>query len=107
VRIFTYYIFAFALLFILPAYSQSFEWTWVSGDNVAQQPAVYGTKGVPSVNNKPGSRNGAVSWRDANGNLWLFGGSGFTTSASSASGQLNDLKYVLKKYLNMRPKLLY
>jgi N-acetylneuraminic acid mutarotase len=61
------------------------EWTWVSGggpnDN---QPGVYGTKGVPSMTNVPGSRTGAVSWIDSSGSLWLFGG-------ESGVGRLNDL----------------
>jgi hypothetical protein len=51
------------------------EWTWVSGDNILYQPPVYGTKGVASITNKPGPRHQAVTWTDASGNLWLFGGS--------------------------------
>ncbi len=49
-------------------------WTWVNGDNIVNQPAVYGTQGVPSPANKPGGRFSAMSWTDPNGNLWLFGG---------------------------------
>jgi hypothetical protein len=56
------------------------EWTWVGGPNTANQPAVYGTKGVPAPANVPGPRGQATSWTDANGNFWFFGGyySGFT-----------------------------
>lgn len=50
------------------------QWTWVSGSNVSDDPAVYGTQGVPSAANKPGGRFGSASWSDATGNLWLFGG---------------------------------
>jgi hypothetical protein len=50
------------------------EWTWMSGSNIANQPGVYGTLGVPAPGNVPGARYGAASWTDASGNLWLFGG---------------------------------
>jgi uncharacterized delta-60 repeat protein len=88
---FTRVIITLVVLFSCIASSaQTFQWTWLSGDSVAQRPGVYGTKGVPSVNNKPGARNRAVSWKDANGNLWLFGGLGFP-APTVISGALNDL----------------
>jgi hypothetical protein len=64
------------------------NWTWVSGNSAANQYGVYGTKGTPDSANVPGSRYEAVSWTDASGNLWLFGGNGY---AASGSGRLNDL----------------
>lgn len=72
----------------------SHEWTWMSGANTAPidctgQPGVYGTLGTPAVGNVPGGREGAVSWIDNGGNLWLFGGSG--AAANGAMGYLNDL----------------
>ena len=58
-------------------YSPSIDqWTWISGDNINQQPGVYGTKGVAAAANKPGSRSAAVSWMDKSDNFWLFGGIG-------------------------------
>lgn len=52
------------------------NWTWVSGSNLINQPAVYGTQCVPSVNNIPGARLETRSrWTDDCGNFWLFGGS--------------------------------
>ncbi len=50
------------------------EWTWVSGDSIPNLPGLWGTKGVSSPTNKPSDRNGAVSWRDNNGHLFVFGG---------------------------------
>ena len=50
------------------------EWTWIAGSNQPNQP-VYGTEGVPSPISTPGGRNASASWMDAQGNLWLFGGS--------------------------------
>jgi hypothetical protein len=50
-------------------------WTWVSGSSTAAGAAgVYGTQGTPAAGNVPGARESAVSWSDASGNLWLFGG---------------------------------
>ncbi len=64
------------------------QWTWISGSGTANQGGVYGTKGTPAAENVPGSRNGAVTWTDSSGNLWLFGGGGY---AGATSGYLNDL----------------
>lgn len=66
------------------------EWTWMSGSDIANTGAVYGTQQVASTSNVPGARYGAVSWTDSNGNLWLFGGWGFITT-SGLQGSLNDL----------------
>jgi N-acetylneuraminic acid mutarotase len=65
------------------------EWTWMGGSNAANQPGVYGTKGVPAAGNMPGARDDAASWKDTSGNFWLFGGVGFV--ANGSSGELNDL----------------
>jgi N-acetylneuraminic acid mutarotase len=66
------------------------EWTWMSGSNSAEQPGVYGTKGVPAAANVPGGRGVAVSWTDSSGNLWLFGGWGHDGSGGCCA-DLNDL----------------
>ena len=63
-------------------------WTWMKGDNTINKPGVYGTKCIPATGNKPGARNFGTTWKDAAGKLWLFGGSGYATSAI---GYLNDL----------------
>jgi hypothetical protein len=49
------------------------QWTWVSGSDVGNQHGVYGTLGIPSPDNVPGSADAAASWIDAAGNLWFFG----------------------------------
>ena len=61
-------------------------WTWMSGSTSGNAPGVFGVQGTPASVNVPGARGQAVSWRDAAGNLWLFGGVSF-----SGSGILNDL----------------
>ena len=65
------------------------QWTWISGSDVANRIGIYGTKGTAASDNVPGSRQYSISWADASGNLWLFGGTGF--DKNGAQGQLNDL----------------
>jgi len=50
------------------------QWTWVSGDNTADVAGVYGTIGVAASANKPGARDGGLSWIDSSGKFWLYGG---------------------------------
>lgn len=66
------------------------QWTWVSGDNITNQAAVYGTQGVSAPANKPGAKIGSVAWIDNNGYIWIFGG-----ASSNAATRYNDLfRYV-------------
>ncbi len=65
------------------------QWTWLAGDTIPNQIGVYGTKGLSSPSNKPGARTSAACWMDAAGDLWMFGGSGY--SATNTSGYLCDL----------------
>jgi gliding motility-associated-like protein len=44
------------------------------GSGALPQLPIFGTMGVSSPTNRPGGKTGANSWRDNNGNLWLFGG---------------------------------
>jgi len=75
--------------------SSTKQWTWVSGsstdsgNNDGSQYGVYGTKGTAASTNVPGARQGASSWTDSSGNLWLFGGRGYATSTGEVD--LNDL----------------
>ncbi|MBP7705754.1 MAG: galactose oxidase [Candidatus Aminicenantes bacterium] len=64
-------------------------WTWMSGTDDIERPGTYGVKRVPDPANVPGGREGASSWTDAEGNLWLFGGSG--CDATGGVEALNDL----------------
>jgi hypothetical protein len=63
------------------------QWTWMSGDQAINEPAVYGIKGTASPENKPGSRYVCSSWMDKNNELWLFGGYG---NDAENTGYLND-----------------
>jgi N-acetylneuraminic acid mutarotase len=65
------------------------NWTWISGSNVIDQTGVYGTQGVPTAGNIPGTRNNSISWIDTSNNLWLFGGNGYDSAGNI--GNLNDL----------------
>ena len=57
----------------------------VSGSTVVNS-GVYGTNGTPAVGNVPGARDFSVSWIDASGNLWLFGGIGHDSTGNRATG---------------------
>lgn len=71
-------------------YSQSSgEWTWIGGSETAGAKGVYGTLGAASATNIPGAREGDDVWRDASGNVWLFGGYGYDSKGTL--GELNDL----------------
>jgi hypothetical protein len=65
-------------------------WTWVSGPSTGNMVGVYGTQGTAAPGNVPGGREATVSFQDAAGNLWLFGGAGFD-SVGGSSTNLNDL----------------
>jgi N-acetylneuraminic acid mutarotase len=65
-------------------------WTWVGGGDTIHQPGDYGKLGKFARGKVPPSREGAVSWTDKRGDLWLFGGTG--DPATDAFGvPLNDL----------------
>jgi N-acetylneuraminic acid mutarotase len=65
------------------------QWTWKSGSNASLATGVYGSQGVPAVLNVPGARQGAVSWTDSTGLLWLFSGYGQDSNGNGSS--LSDL----------------
>jgi hypothetical protein len=52
------------------------EWTWMGGPNAVNQfqSEIYGTLGVPSAGNIPGSGGSTITWTDKNGNFWMFAG---------------------------------
>jgi hypothetical protein len=64
-------------------------WGWMSGSSVGGQWGAYGTMGTPGAGNIAGARIDGVTWSDAQGNLWLFGGYGI--DASGNLGDMNDL----------------
>ncbi|MGA9062239.1 MAG: kelch repeat-containing protein [Terracidiphilus sp.] len=64
-------------------------WMWVTGSNFAGQQGTYGTLGTAAAGNTPGARSAAVTWTDAQGDFWLFGGYG--DDSTCTSGPLGDL----------------
>jgi N-acetylneuraminic acid mutarotase len=74
------------------------QWAWMGGNSTLPAgggtgwPGVYGTLDRPDPANQPGGRDTGVGWVDKSGNLWLFGGFGFTYAGSTVTnGSLNDL----------------
>ncbi len=65
------------------------EWNWIKGDNIINQPGIYGTTGIATMENKPGAREQAVNWSTDDGSFWLFGGD--ATISPGIENRLNDL----------------
>jgi environmental stress-induced protein Ves len=66
------------------------EWTWVGGSHVSGAEGIYpATVGTTGTTYIPGARDSSVSWTDASGNFWLFGGHGY--DSTKTAGNLNDL----------------
>ncbi len=77
-------------LILLSLFAKTQNFTWLRGHNYnGAITGTYGVQGTASANNDPGHRHGAATWVDANGNLWLFGGEGI--SSSGPMSWLNDL----------------
>ncbi len=64
-------------------------WTYVSGTSGTYSYGNYGSQGVGSTSNYPGCRYLGSMVSDNNGNLWLFGGYGFSSNQSYI--YLNDM----------------
>lgn len=58
------------------------EWTWRGGPMQPNGLGAYGTRGVADPTNLPPPRNDPVSWRAADGSMWLAGGTKDTQSDS-------------------------
>ncbi|MBK8340659.1 MAG: T9SS type A sorting domain-containing protein [Flavobacteriales bacterium] len=51
------------------------NWTWMKGTFLDNPPAVWGSMGVPDINNQPPARTTCYgTWVDDQGDLWMFGG---------------------------------
>ena len=48
----------------------------------------HGTQGVAAATNIPGARDNMVSWTDAGGNVWLFGGEGLNSTGADPNAPL-------------------
>jgi hypothetical protein len=71
------------------------EWAWMNGAaqfgsySCVQPLGSYGVLGSPAATNTPSGRFGSASWTDLSGNLWIFGGQGWSTGADLVD--LNDI----------------
>jgi N-acetylneuraminic acid mutarotase len=81
-----------------PGQGTSGEWTWMGGSKITTPSTtygangasgIYGTLGVAAASNQPGGREQVASWKDASGDIWVFGGEGI--DAGGVTGELNDL----------------
>ncbi len=63
-------------------------YTWVRGTDLVAQPGIFTGQGIEEPTNHPGQRLYPADWKDADGNLWMFGG-GYNDQGNSE--QTNDL----------------
>jgi hypothetical protein len=66
-------------------------WTWIGGPMTSFDAGTRGKRGVPDSANWPSAREGASSWVDANGNLWMHGGTAHFTTGDPATHVADDL----------------
>ncbi|UWZ84800.1 kelch repeat-containing protein [Occallatibacter riparius] len=72
------------------------QWTWMDGMNAVVDyykewlSATWGTYGQLAQGNVPPSRWGAPAWKDAQGNIWLFGGIQNGWFGNAGYGWLSD-----------------
>jgi hypothetical protein len=78
-QLFTILLFSFFAICL-----QAQNWTWMKGSSSTAGTAVYGTKGTEAAANTPGARKNAATFKDASGNIWIFGG-------VNGTNNLNDL----------------
>jgi N-acetylneuraminic acid mutarotase len=64
------------------------QWTKVKESNGINHYGIYGTKGIVNVGNKPGSRFGAAGWIDGVGDVWIYGGEGFSENGLEKQADL-------------------
>lgn len=69
--------------------AQSNEWVWDNGSSSINQNGVYGTQGLVSTSNVPGSRQFATAQYSSAGDAYVFGG--FGNDGIGSNGLLNDL----------------
>lgn len=79
----------FLLILLVHSYSYAQNFSWRKGSKITNQASLCGTPGVPAAANNPGARQAAATWKDAAGNFWIFGGSGW--GAGNSFGLFNDL----------------
>lgn len=70
--------------------TQTLEWTVITGTSQLNLNPVYGVQGSGNFSNTPGSRRGSISWMNSAGELFLFGGYGWS-AADSFKTIRNDL----------------
>jgi len=60
------------------------QWRYIAGSGRMFATGDYGTLGTAAPGNEPGGRSFPVTWTDAAGDLWLFGGYGYDSKDNVA-----------------------
>lgn len=80
------------------------QWTWIHGENTNNPTGSYSAPGVFASGNTPGGRENACGWVDAAGDLWLFGGYGYTTRFQASNNELWKFDVVARQWALMSGK---
>ena len=70
------------------------SWTWAGGADIGNDKGDYGTPGLAAATNIPSARAAmglSDNWVDADGKLWMYGGSGIPYIVTTSSSRLQDL----------------
>lgn len=68
-------------------YGPESNWNWISGSDQKMQVGAYGVKGTGNILNTPGARYQSSIVANKAGIVYLFGGSGYTSSSTGNSIQ--------------------
>ena len=55
-------------------------WSWMQGSQTSYATPSFGALGIADATHGPGALSGALTWTDASGQLWLFGGNWYDVS---------------------------
>src|SRR5437773_9634908 len=56
------------------AHAQAGQWTWMKGDSTSYASGVFGTQGIPSLNNNPPGFYEPSEWKGKDGTFWCYSG---------------------------------
>jgi len=72
-------------------------WTWISGSDTTNIKGIYGEKGNASIENVPGSREGAAGWLDGlKQEFWMFGGNGHSYASLGMRVWVDSIQPTIK-----------
>jgi N-acetylneuraminic acid mutarotase len=94
----------FPIYFLHAQVSNNSNWAWMNGDSILNQPGFIAPVGLQVKENKPCARHGAVKWTDANGNFWLYGGTGWAYSNRASLNEMWKFEPLLNEWTCLKDR---